>query len=102
MPRIVYIKNQNSSETSAKREFSAVAILFTFAFLRTVVYHGIDNDWVANQNVAFVIDDGWVYTKTEYAWARKHVDNKILARNQGLNANLVLSLYGLGFDAKVT
>jgi hypothetical protein len=28
-----------------------------------VVYHGIDNGWVANQNVAFVIDHGWVYTK---------------------------------------
>jgi hypothetical protein len=31
-----------------------------------VVYHGIDNSRVANQNVAFVIDDGWVYTNIYY------------------------------------
>ena len=38
MPRIIY---ENSSETSEKREFSAAAILFSFAFSRTVVYHGL-------------------------------------------------------------
>jgi hypothetical protein len=38
-----YLYQKNSAETSAKREFSAVAILFSFAFSPTVVYHGIDN-----------------------------------------------------------
>ena len=36
-----YLYEENSSEISAKREFSAVAILFSIAFSRTVVYHGL-------------------------------------------------------------
>ena len=49
---IVLVYTLYSSETSVKGEFSAVAVLFSFAFSRTVVY-------MANENVAFVIDDGY-------------------------------------------
>jgi hypothetical protein len=38
-----YLYQENSSEPSAKRVFSAVAILFSVAFSPNVVYHGIDN-----------------------------------------------------------
>jgi hypothetical protein len=40
---MIYIKKILQKPHAAKREFSAVALLFSFAFSRTVVYHGIDN-----------------------------------------------------------